>query len=156
MAMKPLFKKNAVQARCDAFMRRVEVQTMTAATIEGEIFVNNARNMGEYENQTSNLRNSIGYGIVQNGQAKAVSSRWEDYGVTGGLVIDRGDQVAAHHIRSLASKYSGRHIALIGVAGMDYAAAVESRGKDVITGSYQITKQRMKVQLEKIRARMNR
>ena len=89
----------------------------------GENFITNARGqmqdhaMGTYKDQTTNLRNSIGYFIFLNGQpVKEV----------GDLLINRAK------VQDLI-KPSG--IQLIGIAGMNYASYVESKGYNVI--SYQ-------------------
>lgn len=93
----------------------------------GEQFVNLARTNGEYTDRTGNLRSSIGFVIVENGNIL-----YEDYqlaGSGGGT----GMQMAQEFAQSLTGEIEG--IGLIGVAGMEYAGYVESKGYDVITGS---------------------
>jgi hypothetical protein len=89
----------------------------------GENFIVNARGqmqshaMGTYMDQTTNLRNSIGYFIFHDGQpVKEVSNLLTNKTLIQDYVISKGIQ-------------------LIGIAGMNYASHVESKGYNVI--SYQ-------------------
>ena len=85
---------------------------------------------GGFNDITGNLRSSIGFIIMNDG--KQVELDFQEGGagtdqITGVAIgIDFAEQVAKNYPKGLA---------LICVAGMDYAAAVESKGKDVITGS---------------------
>jgi len=76
--------------------------------------------------QTGNLRSSIGYAIYGQGR-KVIESTFD--------VVKNGSQGAAEGKRiidELATKYA-ETFALVVVAGMDYADAVEARnGKDVL------------------------
>lgn len=85
----------------------------------GETFVNNARRNGDYKDQTGNLRSSICYVVFKD--AKKVSP---------GPIAQKTKKL----IQELKQKYSKGYV-LIVATGMNYAAAVESKGKDVITGS---------------------
>ncbi len=90
----------------------------------GEDFVTNARQNHEYIDQTGNLTSSIGYVITKNGELIEENFEGTDDGVSAGKKV----------ANDVASRFT-RGIALICVAGMSYAAAVESRNKDVITVS---------------------
>lgn len=73
-----------------------------------------------YEDQTKNLRSSIGYFILR------------DLAIVGGRVD--GNQEAISEAKAALREIPYRvGIRLIGVAGMGYAAAVESMGYNVIT-----------------------
>jgi len=91
----------------------------------GEKFIKNARTNGNYKDQTGNLRSSIGYIIVDDGQQIAETFPGN---VTAGKSI--GLKVA----QEAAFKFPAG-LVLICVAGMDYAAAVESKNYDVLTAS---------------------
>lgn len=91
----------------------------------GETFVTNAREqiqdhaMGTYLDDTTNLRNSIGYFIYHNGEM-----------VKENLI---GNAVANKN--AVQDIIKPKEFQLIGIAGMNYASHVESKGYNVI--SYQ-------------------
>lgn len=85
-------------------------------------FVNNARSMADFKDQTGNLRASIGFLIAKDGKIL-------DQDFTG---KPEGRSNGVSYAKSLEK---GEGYVLIVVAGMNYAAAVESRGKDVLTNS---------------------
>lgn len=96
---------------------------------------------GGFKDQTGNLRNSIGYVIMKDGKqiigdfkvtAKGNPSKNKDGA--------DGVEVGKRRATEIAGKYPQGYV-LICVAGMHYAAAVESKNKDVITGSSLIVKQ---------------
>lgn len=89
-----------------------------------EQVLNAARSTDSYKDQTGNLRSSIGYVIVEDGQVVDVSS-FE--------VVKQGHEGAKkgeEYAKSLARKFS-KGIVLIVCAGMDYAAYVSAKGYDV-------------------------
>ena len=135
--MKAMFTMGAVrqymQDRVDAYEEKV----IEALRYEGENFVTRAKEKqpkslatgkpedGSFNDRTANLRSSIGYIILKDGEE--VDSLFEGEKSKG---ITQGKKAA----KEVASQYPTGFV-LIGVAGMDYAAAVESKGFDVITGS---------------------
>lgn len=151
MGIKANFTQADIQKIFDNVEDRIKAAILHQLRYVAEKFVVNARKNGAYQDQTGNLRNSIGYIILLNGQIvdenftgesnKVVpKKKWK---VNGKYVINKqhglgdakssaetGKEVAA----SIASQYP-RGYALICVAGMHYAAAVESKGYEVITGS---------------------
>jgi len=92
----------------------------------GEDFVTGARNMkkseGGFGDVTGNLRSSIGYAIRRNGE------------IIFGNFDGNSTGVAAAK-RAIDEVEKNKGLQLIGVAGMDYATHVESKGLNVI--SYQ-------------------
>jgi len=86
--------------------------------------VNYAKDNGDYQDQTGNLRASVGYAVIVDGEVKRKR------------VIGKaeGKSWATSLFYSLADEYPSGMV-LVVVAGMEYAAAVESKGYDVITGS---------------------
>jgi len=94
----------------------------------GEECVNYARTHGSYMDQTGNLRSSIGYAVLDNGKIIA------EKGFTQVREGADGVKSGKEFINELISKNSAG-IVLIVVAGMEYAAYVEARSYDVITGS---------------------
>lgn len=94
----------------------------------GEQFIKNARENGTYKDQTGNLRSSVGYVILVDGE-----QLFESF--SGSKPEARAK--ASEAIESAKQNIS-KGIALIVVAGMEYALAVESKGKDVLTASGKI------------------
>lgn len=113
----------------------------------GEKFVINARANGEYQDRTGNLRNSVGYITLRNGQI--VDENFDSSGDDGNVGAQIGKSVA----ENIAVQYPKGFI-LICVAGMHYAAAVESMGYDVITASSLIAKKDLKLALKSILKRI--
>ena len=90
----------------------------------GEQVINTARSTKSYKDQTGNLRSSLGYVIVENGQVVDIS---------GFEVVKNGREGAktgANYARKLAKKFP-KGIVLIVCAGMNYAAYVSAKGYDV-------------------------
>ena len=88
----------------------------------GEMCVNEARNNGDYIDQTGNLRSSIGYVVVRDGSILHKNFKQSERGTERG----KGVREAERFARELAAKYN-KGLVLIVVAGMNYATHVESR-----------------------------
>lgn len=124
LAMKPQFTTKDIE---NFARKRIEVliEVIENILIEtGEEFVRTARVNGEYTDRTSNLRGSIGYSVLRDGQT--IAGNFEG--------SKEGQEKAGQLIDKVAADYPTGYI-LIVVAGMDYAAYVEAKGYDVITGS---------------------
>lgn len=95
----------------------------------GEEFVTDARSAlninagafpkGDFTDQTANLRSSIGYFLLNNGEVVAESLSGTAEGV-----------LAA---KEPLLNHSGRGYSIMGVAGMEYASYLESMGYNVIS-----------------------
>ena len=92
----------------------------------GEACVNEAVNSGNYTDQTGNLRSSIGFVVSDEGRVVEDGGFWE----LGGI---EGPSVGREKAYALAAQSSG--IALIIVAGMDYAEYVADKGYDVLASA---------------------
>ena len=93
-----------------------------------EVLVREARMKGDYIDQTGNLRSSIGAIILLDGQ---VVSRSGFEVVMGG---SSGANEGLTCAQEIAAAYP-RGIALVVVAGKDYAAHVAARGRDVLSSA---------------------
>lgn len=131
MALKATFKKGDIKKALKAWQLRFENRILSSLEMVGEQFIADARTSGSYTDQTGNLRSSIGYLILKNG--KIVRSAFSE----GGNGTDRatGVKTAEAYARKLAKEFKSAGFTFIGVAGMDYALAVESKGREVITQS---------------------
>lgn len=136
--------KNDIEKAISSSKQRIEDALVMRLQRIGEQFVANARSSGNYQDRTGNLRSSIGYVIVKNG-LQLVGSDW---------VMIREGKAGIVVGKKLIEEMSRRFptgIVLICVAGMDYAAAVESKGYDVITSSAFIAKKEFIKAIEKIK-----
>ena len=125
--MRPQFKVSELEAQLINYAVNNENKFIEALSRVGDEFVNSARSTNTYQNDTFNLRSSIGYVIANNGVV--VKRNYEqlgdaNIGVTEGLNL--ADEVAAENSNG---------IVLIVTAGMNYALYVEAKGFDVLTGS---------------------
>lgn len=91
----------------------------------GEMCVNAARASSGYTDRTHNLRSSTGYVIVRDGKVVR-QSKFDP--VSGG---SEGGKSGEEYARKLAMDYPDG-FALIVVAGMNYAAYVSAKGRDVL------------------------
>lgn len=90
----------------------------------GERVVKYAREHGSYTDRTGNLRNSIGYVVIQNGRV-----------VKDGFGSSEPQTKARAIALDTARSLDGNKTYLVWVAGMEYAKYVEAKGFDVISGS---------------------
>jgi hypothetical protein len=107
-------------------------QIIDAFIYDGETFIKNAREqmqdhaMGQYKDDTTNLRNSIGYLVYHNGEKVFRNMDGTNTSVIGEAGL--GESKIQEFIKPTGFQ-------LIGIAGMNYASWVESKGYNVI--SYQ-------------------
>jgi hypothetical protein len=125
LGFNPKFKASDITKQIKQQVKKIEAAILNRLQFIGETFIKNARENGTYKDQTGNLRSSIGYMILKDGQQ--VSIAFPGTKVQG---RSRGE--------AIAEEVAGRQpkgFVLIVVAGMDYAAAVESKNYDVLTAS---------------------
>lgn len=128
--LKPRFKAGQFEKQLAAYAKKMDQAIINRLIYVGESFVRNARLNGNYADHTGNLRSSIGYIILKNGRTINQLFEEADKGNDKKSGVKAGARVASE----LKKRYPNGYV-LIVVAGMNYAAAVESKGKDVITGS---------------------
>ena len=110
----------------------------------GEAAVKEARESGRYKDQTGNLRSSIGYCVLDNGKVIKESSFdvargvWkDDKGRKHPYSGDAGSSEGREFLHTLISEHS-KGLALIIVAGMNYAAYVEAKNYNVLDSAEQM------------------
>lgn len=126
----PLFSDNEIDQWFDIFKEEAEDKIFNLLAAAGEMFVKYARELHTYEDQTGNLRSSIGYVVCKDGESITENFQQSDKGTDKTTGNYRGKQLA----ETIASSYHSGYV-LVGVAGMQYAAAVEAKGYDVVTGA---------------------
>lgn len=109
-------------------LESIRASAISTLAYVGEKCVEEARNNGSYRDFTGNLRSSVGYAVMDNGSV-AIKGGFEK-------VKDGSDGQSEGNslLGELSSKYSSG-IVLVVVAGMDYAALVESRGQNVLASA---------------------
>ena len=123
--LRALFGRKYVQERVNKFRENFDKKMHHTLVYMGEQFINKARVNGNYTDQTGNLRASIGYIVLKDGAI--LNQAFQGNKQEG---IAQGQKIA----NEIAQQYT-RGFILIGVAGMNYAASVEAKGYDVISGS---------------------
>ena len=126
----PIYQKTT-KTEIDAYFKaeteRIERVVLNVLNRVGMRCVTEARDNGSYLDDTGNLRSSIGYAILRNGLIENISSFEQ---VKQGV---KGKRQGSEFINELARQYSSG-IVLIVVAGMEYAAYVETR-RNVLTSA---------------------
>lgn len=108
-----------INIKIDQIKEKV-IEQVTKKLLEvGERCVAEARNNGSYTDQTGNLRNSVGYVVMNMGKEVGRSN------------ISTLNQKVIDEIKA---KYAN-DVVLIVVAGMNYAAYVEAKNYNVLTSA---------------------
>jgi hypothetical protein len=152
MGLVPKFTVADIKKQLDTAALEIEAGIIRVFGYIGEQFVSDARQAlnisgafpkGDYTDQTANLRSSIGYYILKDG-----------------VIINRNVEgtaegiLAANKVVNEVSRKVGYE--LIGVAGMDYASYVESKGYNVITSQADVAIVDLEQKLKKFRDRMSK
>lgn len=126
----PLWKKSDIKKLFDKLAERAEFVIMDLLQRTGEEFVKIARLEGNYIDHTGNLRSSIGYVIVKDGEIIGKDFKLsEKKGSDKQTGRREGEQLAMDLVKTFSKGY-----VMIGVAGMKYAVFVEAmENKDVLT-----------------------
>ncbi len=127
--LKPLFSNSDLDRWMDKFHENAEAALHEKLKETGEMFVKLARESGTYQDQTGNLRSSIGYVIVKNGTVLDKNFAQAGKGTDPSKGAPAAEKLAAR----IALGMPG--FVLIGVAGMNYSAAVEAKGFEVISNT---------------------
>lgn len=147
MGLVPKFRMSDI----DAVLKKAEEdyirKIVRVMRFVGEKCANRAKEDGNYQDQTANLRNSIGFIIVVDG--KVVT---EDFKMTASGKVQSKENPLKYGkdlAYQVAPKF--RDIALIVVAGMKYGAYVESKGRVVLTSAEQLAKIQVPLLLKQLR-----
>ena len=128
--MTPLFTFDEMERWFDHFQSKAEDKMLVFLQAGGEKFIEVARWSGSYKDQTGNLRSSIGYIIAKDGEVVKENFVESDKGTDKTTGKYKGRRLA----EEVSLSYTGGYV-LVGVAGMEYAAAVEAKGYEVVSGA---------------------
>ena len=143
--LKQKWTSKSVIIPIEKFKAVSKVQMIMAMNYIGQEFIKKARDKsaggGNYDDQTGNLRSSIGYAIFDNG--KEINSIFE--------IADKDEKGAGvKSAKKLAKEQVAKTgLCLIVTAGMNYAAAVESKNYTVLT-AFAPSENEVKRDLEKL------
>lgn len=132
-------------------------QVITALKYVGETVVNDIRtsHISNWTDQTGNLRSSIGYIITVDGKPVQMSNFDKVVGPKPDPKAGDGTQDGASYARSLASTYP-QGVALIVVAGMEYASYVEKRDNKTVLAQGEIeARQLVAEMLQQLNSKFN-
>lgn len=143
MSATPMFTDKDVQDYIEEQLAEQKKVILNAFNYIGKQCVNKARSLNTYQDQTGNLRSSIGYIVIDDGKVVSSSSfptvkKGNDGKKTGRELINR-----------LISEHS-QGIVLIVVAGMNYASYVEAMGLDVLTSAELLAEKKIPEMLRKL------
>lgn len=146
MAIKPNFTKDDVRKRFDAFLNEIEKKQVARLQRLGEMCLVEARTNKGYMMQTGALLSSTGYevfvdGVAIHSQFDAASGAESNAAETG---IKSGQSIA----ETIGKGTKG--IALVVVAGMNYAAYVEAKGYNVLSSAEHLAERELPRMLEKL------
>lgn len=127
---------NAIDRELEKATQKMQKDIIRVLRFVGEKAVNEARLNKTYQDRTANLRNSTGYVIVFNG--RVVHQDFSSSASGSVSSNEDGKRIGREFALELANNYPD--IALIVVAGMKYAAYVESMGYNVLTSAEQLAK----------------
>jgi hypothetical protein len=152
MAIKPNFTKDDVRKRFDAFLNEIEKKQIARLQRLGEMCLVEARTNKGYMMQTGALLSSTGYevfvdGVAIHSQFDAASGAESNAAETG---IKSGQSIA----ESIGKGTKG--IAIVVVAGMNYAAYVEAKGYNVLSSAEHLAERELPRMLEKLISNIKR
>lgn len=152
MAIKPNFTKDDVRKRFDAFLNEIEKKQIVRLQRLGEMCLVEARTNKGYMMQTGALLSSTGYevfvdGVAIHSQFDAASGAESNAAETG---IKSGQSIA----ETIGKGTKG--IALVVVAGMNYAAYVEAKGYNVLSSAEHLAERELPRMLEKLISNIKR
>lgn len=159
MGLTPKFSASQVRSKLESDYQRIHKAIIFTLSYLGEQCVNEAKSSGQYNDRTGNLRSSIGYIIVDNGKVidDSFSGSFKSSNVTTSRLrsksakvrsVQNGTETGRSIAYQLAVRMKG--IALIVVAGMNYALYVESKGLNVLTTAEMLCKRELKPMMKQL------
>lgn len=124
----PQFTPADIERMLQEKIAKYQEKIVRILRIVGEKCINEARTNGSYQDQTGNLRSSIGYIVLKDG--KPIEKGGFKLTKSGG----NGQKEGETFINKVISQYPSGFV-LVVVAGMKYAAYVEARNYNVLSSA---------------------
>lgn len=142
------FKIGDIEKQLNTTGERIRKSAVNTMCYVGEQCIRQARDNGDYNDITGNLRSSIGYCVLQNGKV-VQNSKDKAYSGPEGSGHE-GLLEGKKFLQKLQGDYP-KGIVLILAAGMKYAVYVEDiHGRDVLTSAELLARNLVPVLLKKI------
>lgn len=152
MAIKPNFTKDDVRKRFDAFLNEIEKKQIARLQILGEMCLVEARTNKGYMMQTGALLSSTGYEVFVDGVA--IHSQFDAASGAESNAAEMGIKSGQSIAETIGKGTKG--IALVVVAGMNYAAYVEAKGYNVLSSAEHLAERELPRMLEKLISNIKR
>lgn len=152
MAIKPNFTKDDVRKRFDAFLNDIEKKQIARLQRLGEMCLVEARTNKGYMMQTGALLSSTGYEVFVDGVA--IHSQFDAASGAESNAAEMGIKSGQSIAETIGKGTKG--IALVVVAGMNYAAYVEAKGYNVLSSAEHLAKRELPRMLEKLISNIKR
>lgn len=152
MAIKPNFTKDDVRKRFDAFLNEIEKKQIVRLQRLGEMCLVEARTNKGYMIQTGALLSSTGYEVFVDGVA--IHSQFDAASGAESNAAEMGIKSGQSIAETIGKGTKG--IALVVVAGMNYAAYVEAKGYNVLSSAEHLAERELPRMLEKLISNIKR
>lgn len=152
MAIKPNFTKDDVRKRFDAFLNDIEKKQIARLQRLGEMCLVEARTNKGYMMQTGALLSSTGYEVFVDGVA--IHSQFDAASGVESNAAEMGIKSGQSIAETIGKGTKG--IALVVVAGMNYAAYVEAKGYNVLSSAEHLAERELPRMLEKLISNIKR
>ena len=146
MAIKPNFTKDDVRKRFDAFLNEIEKKQIDRLQRLGEMCLVEARTNKGYMMQTGALLSSTGYEVFVDGVA--IHSKFDAASGAESNAAETGIKSGQNIAETIGKGTKG--IALVVVAGMNYAAYVEAKGYNVLSSAEHLAERELPRMLDKL------
>lgn len=152
MAIKPNFTKDDVRKRFDAFLNEIEKKQIARLQRLGEMCLVEARTNKGYMMQTGALLSSTGFEVFVDGVA--IHSQFDAASGAESNAAEMGIKSGQSIAETIGKGTKG--IALVVVAGMNYAAYVEAKGYNVLSSAEHLAERELPRMLEKLISNIKR
>ena len=146
MGIKANFTQDDVRKRFDAFLAEIEKKQIDRLNRLGEMCLIEARNNKGYMMQTGALLSSTGYKVVVDGVA--VHSQFDAASGAESGAAATGMKSGSDLADKIGKETKG--VALVVVAGMNYAAYVEAKGYNVLSSAEHLAERELPRMLDKL------
>lgn len=146
MGIKANFTKEDVKKRFDAFLDEIERKQISRLQQLGEMCLIEARSNKGYMMQTGALLSSTGYEVFVDGVA--IHSQFDAASGAESEAAARGVKTGQNIAEKIGKETKG--VALVVVAGMNYATYVEARGYNVLSSAEHLAERELPRMLDKL------